>query len=61
MAFFIGYFGAPFLIAYLIVDLGLKKDFEKKHGVPMSGGQVAARTLGIGLILLFLALYGSIL
>lgn len=59
MEFLVGYFGAGFLIAFLIVHFGMKKSYEKKHGVPMSNGQVAIRTIVIGLVLLGLMVLGS--
>lgn len=60
MAFLIGYVGTPFLIGFLIVHFGMKKKYEEKNGVSMSGGQVVGRTIGIGFILLCLTLLGGI-
>lgn len=59
MEYYIGYFATPFVLAFLVVNFGMKKGYEKKHGSPMSNGQVAARTIGIGLIFLCLTLFGA--
>ena len=60
MAFLIGYIGTPFLIAFLIVQFGLKEGYEKKHGVPMRTGQVVGRTIGIGILILCISLLGQV-
>lgn len=60
MAFLIGYLGTPFLISFLIVHSGMKKQYEEKNGVPMSAGQVVGRTIGIGFVLLCITLLGGI-
>ncbi|MDE6627056.1 MAG: hypothetical protein K2K56_11890 [Lachnospiraceae bacterium] len=60
MAFLIGYIGTPFLIAFLIVRFGLKEGYEKKHGAPMSTGQMVGRTIGIGILILCICLFGHL-
>ena len=60
MAFLIGYIGTPFLIAFLIVRFGLKEGYEKKHGTPMSTGQVVGRTIGIGILILCISFLGQV-
>ena len=60
IASLIGYLIAPFAIAFCIVHFGLKKSYQKKHGVPMSVLGVIGRTVGIGIALLAIASFGAI-
>lgn len=60
MGTIIGYIGTSFVIAFLIVRFGLQKSYEKKHGSPMSTGQMVGRTIGIGILLLFVSLFGQV-
>lgn len=60
MAFLIGYLGTPFLLGFLVVHFGMKKQYEKKKGVPMSAAQVVGRTIGIGFAFVCLIILGLI-
>ena len=55
----IGYFAFPFLLAFCMVHFVLKKRYMKKHGVSMGVASVAGRTMGIGVLLALITLFGA--
>ncbi|MGL5152388.1 MAG: hypothetical protein ACRC7N_17665 [Clostridium sp.] len=58
MSFIIGYFGAGFFLAYLIVHFFLKKRYFEKNNKVMDKGDVVIRVIGVGIVLNILALAG---
>ncbi len=59
MSYLIGYLIVPFAISFCIVHFILKKTYTKKHGNKMSSSGVIGRTIGIGILLLAITIYGG--
>ena len=59
MGYFIGFFTAPFVIAFCLVHFISKRRYRKKHGEEMSFWKVLIKTIIIGIILALFTLYGA--